>query len=66
LNLYENAVNSSRSAPRIHRVSFRTAARPDPRRRRDQRLPEPGRTLEREPKPGGVIAMALERAKLKK
>ena len=33
---------------------------------RDRRPPEPRRAPEREPKPGGAIAMALERAKLKK
>jgi uncharacterized protein len=33
---------------------------------RDRQSPEPKRTPVREPKPGGAIAMALERAKLKK
>jgi hypothetical protein len=33
---------------------------------RDRPLPEPRRAPAREPKPGGAIALALERAKLKK
>ena len=38
-----------------------------PRGPRDRRPPEPARTPSRvEPKPGGAIALALERAKLKK
>jgi uncharacterized protein len=47
-------------------ASSRAAAARGESRPRDRQSPEPKRPSAPEPKPGGAIALALERAKLKK